>query len=158
MANVTYQIDNDTGRSTAQSSTAGAADVNVASGAVGIDPTANAVGLTPNATSSSALSNATTTVYAASLIVKAAPGKLYGFSGFNSKGSAQWIQVFDAAGIPSEAAIPKIIVYAAATANFSLDLGLYGRTFANGIVITNSSTGPTKTIGSADVFVDVQYV
>jgi hypothetical protein len=102
--------------------------------------------------------NATTAAYAASLVVLAAPGILYGLQGYNSKASAQFIQVHDAASLPADTAVPAVVLTAAATSNFSLDLGVYGRKFVNGIVICNSSTGPTKTIGSADVWVDAQYL
>lgn len=102
--------------------------------------------------------NATTTAYAASLVVKATPGILYGLTGYNSKTSAQFIQVHDAASLPSDTAVPKVVFTVGALSNFSLDYGKYGRQFNTGIVVCNSSTGPTKTIGSADVWVDVQYV
>lgn len=103
-------------------------------------------------------SNASTTAYAASLVVKASPGKLLGLSGFNSKASAQWIQIHDATALPANAQVPKVIIYAAATSNFSIDYGDLGRTFAKGIVVANSSTGPALTVGSADIWVDAQYI
>jgi len=102
--------------------------------------------------------NATTTAYAASLVVKGSGGTLFGFSGYNSKGSTQFIQVHDAATLPNEAAVPKITFSVAASSPFSFDCGRYGRYFTLGIVICNSSTGPTKTIGSADIWVDAQYI
>lgn len=102
--------------------------------------------------------NATTTAYATSLVVKAKGGVLYGFSGYNSKASAQFIQVHDAAALPADAAVPKIIFQVSASSPFSFDAGRYGRYFPNGIVICNSSTGPTKTIGSADIWVDAQFI
>lgn len=114
-----------------------------------------AVELTPATTN--APSNATTTAYAASLVVKASAGSLYMITGYNSKSSAQFIQVFDSATLPIDTSIPKITFIVPASSNFSLDLGTYGRAFTSGIVVCNSSTGPTKTIGSADCWFDVQY-
>ena len=102
-------------------------------------------------------SNKATTAYATSLVVKATPGALYGISGYNSKASAQFIQLHDAATLPADTAIPVFLLVAAASSNFSVDFGVYGRSFSVGCVITNSSTGPTKTIGSADCWFDVQY-
>lgn len=100
--------------------------------------------------------NATTTAYAASLVVKATPGLCFGLCGYNS-GSAQFVQLHDAASLPANAAVPVFTILVPATSNFAVDFGTYGRQFTTGIVACNSSTGPTKTIGSADCWFDVQY-
>lgn len=102
--------------------------------------------------------NATTTAYAASLVVKASAGRLFGLQGYNSLGSAQFIQIHDAASLPADTAVPKVVVLVPATSNFSIDFGQFGRLFSTGIVVCNSTTGPTKTIGAADVWLDAQYV
>jgi hypothetical protein len=103
-------------------------------------------------------SSSTSTAYEASRVVKATPGTLLGFSGYNSNASTQFIQVHDATALPANGVAPKILLSAAGSSPFSFDLGTYGRAFANGIVICNSSTGPTKAIGAADCWFDVQYV
>jgi hypothetical protein len=103
------------------------------------------------------MANATTVAYAASLVVKASGGVLFGLTGYNSKASAQFIQIHDAVALPSEAAVPKVIISVPASSSFSVDFGKEGRKFDNGIVLCNSSTGPTKTIGSADCWFDAQY-
>lgn len=102
--------------------------------------------------------NATTTAYAASLAVSSVGVTIYGLSGYNSKASAQFIQLHDANSLPSDTEIPKVMITVGASSNFSIDFGIHGRQFQSGCVICNSSTGPTKTIGSADCFFDVQYV
>lgn len=101
--------------------------------------------------------NRTTTAYAASLVVSSTPKvRLVGLSGYNSKVSAQFIQIHDAAALPADAAVPKIVFEVAASSKFAIDYGVNGRTFDIGIVVCNSSTAPTKTIGSADCWFDVQ--
>lgn len=102
--------------------------------------------------------NATTTANAASLVVKATAGLLYGLTGYNAKTSAQFIQIHDAASLPADTAVPKVVFSVPASSNFSLDYGEYAKSFTTGIVICNSSTEATKTIGSADCWFDVQYV
>lgn len=105
--------------------------------------------------------NSTSVAYEASRLVKATGGVLFGFAGYNSKASTQFILVFDAPGgpgIPANTAIPVIILPVAAASAFSYDSGHFGRRFSSGIWIANSSTGPTLTIGSADCWIDAQYV
>lgn len=105
-----------------------------------------------------AMQNKTTTSYAASLIIADRESTVYGLSGYNSKASAQFIQLHDSSTLPADAAIPSVILTVPATSNFSIDFGIHGRPFNNGIVICNSSTGPTKTIGSADCWFDTQVI
>ncbi len=96
------------------------------------------------------------TAYVASLVIRNTPGKLLGFSGYNSKASAQFIQLHDATSAPADTSVPVVVFEIPARSNFSADFGPYGRFFKAGIVICNSSTGPTKTIGSADCWFEGQ--
>lgn len=102
--------------------------------------------------------NSSSAAYETSRVVKSTPGVLFGLSGYNSKASAQFIQLHDASLLPAEAAIPVSVFTVAASSNFSLDFGLKGRKFDKGIVICNSSTAQTKTVGAADCWFDCQYV
>ena len=96
-------------------------------------------------------------VYEASRVVKSGTGILYGFSVYNSKAGTQFILVFDAATLPAEGSAPAAVFTVPASSNLGVNW-LPGRTFQNGCVICNSSTGPTKTIGSADCWFDAQYL
>lgn len=128
--------------------------------AIASDNTAFSVNAQPTPTGSStqALSNDTSTAYESSSVTKASAGTVYGVTGYNSKTSAQFFQFFNSTTVPADATVPVITVYVSAQSNFSIDFGVYGRRFSTGIAWSNSSTGATKTIGSADMFVDVNYV
>lgn len=102
--------------------------------------------------------NANSAGYVANLNVKNTNGVLFGITGYNSLASAQFIQVHDANILPADAAVPTLVFAVAASSNFSLDFGIKGRKFNNGIVICNSTTANTKTIGAANCFIDAQYV
>jgi len=102
--------------------------------------------------------NATTTVYSSSIIAKASAGTLYGLTGYNSRTSSQFIQIHDASSLPADTAVPTVILFVPANTNFFIDYGNIGRPMTNGIIICNSSTGPTKTIGSPDCWFDIQYL
>jgi len=95
--------------------------------------------------------------YEASTIAKATPGAIFSIVGYNSKVSAQFIQLHNSATLPADTAIPSIVFSVPALSNFSYDFGEIGRQCTAGIVVCNSSTAETKTIGSADCWFNVQY-
>ncbi len=87
------------------------------------------------------------------------PGNVvvYGFTVYNTKSSAQYLNVFDANLLPAEASVPLWSWPVAANNGVAFGYGPNGRRFKTGLVLCNSSTDATKTIGSADCFFDVQY-
>lgn len=102
--------------------------------------------------------NSSSLALEASRLVKSGPGTLFGFSGFSNKGAGQFVLVFDSRDLPAAGAVPVLVVNVAATSNFSYDAGQWGRAFHQGIAIANSSTVATLTAGSADCWIDAQYV
>src|SRR5690348_17286280 len=97
--------------------------------------------------------NKSSLAYVASFVVKSGPALLFGFTVYSSKASAQFIQWFDAATVPADGVVPAGVISIAATSDREM-LWIPPRTFNTGIVLCNSSTGPTKTLASADCFFD----
>jgi hypothetical protein len=95
--------------------------------------------------------------YEASHIVIRGEGRLYRLSGFSAKTSAQFIQLHDASEVPADGTAPELVITVEASSEFAIDFGEGGRGFYDGIVVCNSSTGPTKTAGAADCWFDVVY-
>lgn len=102
--------------------------------------------------------NVTSQAYESTHVVKSGACTLYGFSGYSSRASSQFVQVHDVRGLPASGAVPVVVIAVTASSNFSYDAGMHGRRFLQGCVIVNSTTGPTYTAGAADTFFDVQYV
>lgn len=88
------------------------------------------------------------------------PGNIvvYGFTVYSSKASAQYVNVFDAQTLPADTAVPLFSWPVSAHNGIGFSWPVNGRRFKSGLVICNSSTDATKTIGSADCFFDVQWV
>lgn len=94
---------------------------------------------------------------AASGVVKTGPGYLFGFTVTNTKATAQFVQIFDSNTLPADGTVPLLAKSLAASDAVGF-AWLPARTFLVGLVICNSSTQGTKTIGSADCIFDVQFI
>lgn len=98
------------------------------------------------------------TAYEASRLASAAPATFLSVSGYNSKIVPQFIQIHNASSAPADTAVPIEVFLVPASSSFSFEaLGLAGDAYSTGIYVCNSSTGPTKTIGSADCWFHVRY-
>ncbi len=87
------------------------------------------------------------------------PGRIvvYGFTAYNTKASSQFINVFDANTLPADTAVPLFSWALAANSGVGFGWQPNGRQFQTGLVLCNSSTDATKTIGAVDCFFDVQF-
>lgn len=112
----------------------------------------------PLAVNTYAWSHDDSVAYEASTLSKASAGHVRSIEGYNSKASAQFIQLHNASSVPADTAVPEMIMTVPATSNFSIDFGEDGYYCDTGIAVCNSSTGPTKTIGSADVYFTIRYI
>ena len=101
-------------------------------------------------------SRSASAAYEASRVGKSAHGVLFGLSGYNSNAAAQFIQVHDASSVPANGVPPVVVITVPASSNFSIDFGIFGLPCFVGIVVCNSTTGPTKTIGAADCYFTVR--
>jgi hypothetical protein len=102
------------------------------------------------------LQNGTSVGVAASLVVVQRPALVFGFT--VSSVAAQFIQIFDASALPANAAVPSLPSFPVGATSTIANVWIPPRAFRNGVVICNSSTQHTKTIGSADCIFDVQYL
>ena len=98
---------------------------------------------------------------ASSWVVKTGPGLLFGFTFTNTSASAQYVLLFDYASaatpVPADGAIP--VFAKSCPANDAVGFNwVPARTNLVGIVLCNSSTNTSKTIGSANSFLDAQFL
>lgn len=105
-----------------------------------------------------ALSVVHTSAPAASQVIKASAGTLHSIVGYVVSGEDGWIQVHDATSSPADAAVPEIAFFVgAASAHIPVNIPLPGHVCATGITLVWSTTGPTKTIGSAKMMVAAHF-
>lgn len=102
--------------------------------------------------------SASSTVYSNLLVVQSGAVLAFGFSVYNSNASAQFILVFDTGQVPPSGAVPAVVFTAPGASNLPVAWAPGGRAFRSGLVLANSSTGPTYTPGSADCWFDCQYL
>lgn len=102
--------------------------------------------------------NATSPKLGNSIVVRSGVCRLFGFTATSTNVAAQFILVFDELGVPSAGKVPLFAFNVAAASPAAGYWGSMGRFFDRGIVLCNSTTQGTLTIGAADTLFDVQYV
>jgi hypothetical protein len=101
---------------------------------------------------SAGISVTNTTTYATNLVIKNTAGTALSVSGYNSLASAQFIQIHDATTLPANGNAPIMVIPVAASSAFSFAIPSTGIPFSTGIVVCNSTTAPTLTIGAANCY------
>jgi|GEM_PF-3337838 len=91
----------------------------------------------------------------ASHVIKGSAGTLYGFVAESTV--TQFIQIYDSTTLPADAVVPFLTVAITANVPVAVQFGDLGIRCATGIVIGNSTTYLTKTIGAANTLFNVQY-
>lgn len=95
----------------------------------------------------------------ASAFIKSGAGRLYGLTVTNTNAATRYVQLFDkGATIPAEGAVPFASWQLNTGQSLSVSYGTIGRYFGAGLWVLNSTTQATKTLGSADSLIDVQYL
>jgi hypothetical protein len=102
--------------------------------------------------------SATSPALAKAIVAKTGVGKLFGFTVTSTNVAAQFILLFDASALPADGVVPVAAFNVAAASPATGYWGSVGRAFVHGIILCNSTTQGTKTLGAADCIFDVQYV
>lgn len=95
---------------------------------------------------------------AASGVIKASAGKLYGVTLTSDNAAMQYVMFFNSTTVPVDTTAPLFAVCVPADSTIQLDFSNMGKYFSTGIAWSNSSTFATKTIGSADCSVEARYL
>jgi hypothetical protein len=101
--------------------------------------------------------SASSVALASSIVAVSGQCWLYGVQVNNTKASVQFILLFDNDRVPASGSVPVASFTAAASTNLGIYYGSIGRYMQRGIVLVNSSTSATFTVGSADCYFDVQF-
>lgn len=112
----------------------------------------------PNAESGWSLSSSDSTALEASRVIKSSAGKLYRLQCLNTNAAVRYLQIFNSTTLPADATVPVFTIPVGIGAFVELDFTSMGRYFSTGIVVCNSSTIGTKTIGAADSWFNALYL
>jgi hypothetical protein len=102
--------------------------------------------------------NASSPALSSSIVASLGNARLWGFTVTSTNVAAQFIMLFDESGVPANGKIPRLTFNVAAANFVTADFGDAGRWHDRGIILCNSTTQGTLTLGAADCIFDVQYV
>lgn len=85
-----------------------------------------------------------------SLTLLTGPGTLCSLQGYNANAATRYIQLFDAATMPADTAVPLAVIAVPAQSNFFLELIHSGLPFHYGLQLAVSTTDTTKTLTSTN--------
>lgn len=94
---------------------------------------------------------------AASRVIKTGPGIFYAITMTNTNAAARFLQVFDANVLPADGAVPLFSRSIPIADSITIEWRV-GHTFNVGLIVCNSTTSASKTLGSADSIFDVTFV
>lgn len=95
---------------------------------------------------------------AASGVIKVSAGKLLKVTLTNDNAAARYLQFFNLTAVPADATVPLFAVKLNIGETIELHWEPFGKYFTTGICWCNSTTGATKTIGTADSYVEATYL
>lgn len=100
--------------------------------------------------------NGYTTALAKSCVVASGSARLYGLHVFNTNAAARYVLIFDANAVPADGAVTPLVWVVQGNSHLDVQW-IPGRQFDRGIVVCNSTTNTSKTIGAADAWWDAQW-
>lgn len=92
-----------------------------------------------------------------SAVVKTGPGTFYSITMTNTNAAARFLQAFDASVLPADGAVPLFSRSIPITDSITITWTV-GFTFNVGLVVCNSTTSGSKTIGAADALFAVTFI
>lgn len=103
------------------------------------------------------LKNDSSAALEASRVVRVGPALVFGFHAHSTLDTPQFVMLFDASAVPADTAVTPLVWEVGADS--SRDVAwIPPRSFRNGVVICNSTTNATKTLGAANTLFDVQFI
>lgn len=117
--------------------------------AYGLNSIDDAVQAYPPSTASTVSSSA----YETGRVLKATPGTLVSLSIYNSAVTPLFIQLHNTTAVPADGVAPVLSLTVPTIANLVINFPLAGMPFTTGITVVGSTTGPTKTLATAVLYI-----